>query len=207
MKHSKKRTIQTNKSLKANKFTNTHCNKRYYLHILLAFLTLFIQTHSYTTKPSAKYFFTTLTSVIQTIYEALKKLKTEKVKRYFLQQDIFSWYSSCCSYFCSCIYVTCNAFCKNVSSALANVGVTCNTHSVRVLDIIIVLRYIIRKCLDITVCKFEIASSGRCKCFSAFKNKVRAAEMAHLRSVKGCRRLDCCPKWRTTRHSRNCKYW
>jgi len=37
--------------------------------------------------------------------------------------------------------------------------------------------------------------------------RLTAAEMAHLRSVKGCTRLGCFPKWRTTRHSRNCKYW
>jgi len=62
------------------------------------------------------------------------------------------------------------------------------------LDILIVLPYILRKCLDLNVCKFEIASSGRRKCFRAFKNKPTAAEMAHLRSVKGCTRLDCFPK-------------
>jgi len=72
-------------------------------------------------------------------------------------------------------------------------------------DILIALPYILRKCLDLTVCKFEITSSGRRKCFSAFKNKPTAAEMAHLRSAKGCTRLDCFPKWSTTHHSRNCK--
>jgi len=120
----KKRTIRTNKSLEASKFKSTHCNKWYYLHILLAFLTLLIQTHSYTTMPSAKHFFTSLTSVIQTIYEALKKIENRKVKCYFLQQNIFSRYSICCSYFCSCIHVTCNAFCKNISSALDHLTVT-----------------------------------------------------------------------------------
>jgi hypothetical protein len=62
------------------------------------------------------------------------------------------------------------------------------------LDILIVLSYILRKCLDLSVCKFAAASSGRHKGFSAFNTKPTAAEMVHLESVKGCTKLECFPK-------------
>jgi len=43
--------------------------------------------------------------VKQTLYEALKNWKQKSNVTSWKKKDIFLWYSSCCWYFCSCIYV------------------------------------------------------------------------------------------------------